>query len=201
MDYNDGGGGSSTGGSAAVGGGEVTSQSGGGFGGHGGPLTIADLKFNVKLNDLKDLMQKKGHEALEQINRDFGGLEGLARRLDTSLTSGIDDKPEKIAQRVSLYGRNDIPPKKVLLITFNPTNEDIFGFLLFKMSQKCLFYLYICTHLDNVIIKVRLFTLPNLSPRFSFFSCLRCDFVGRKMEIIIFLILDTLCFNFTIIRH
>lgn len=168
MDYNDGGGGSSTGGSAAVGGGEVTSQSGGGFGGHGGPLTIADLKFNVKLNDLKDLMQKKGHEALEQINRDFGGLEGLARRLDTSLTSGIDDKPEKIAQRVSLYGRNDIPPKKVLLIAFNPKNAVIFGFLLFKMSQKCLFYLYICTHLDiKVRIRVRLFTLSNLSPRFS----------------------------------
>jgi hypothetical protein len=168
VDYNDGGGGSSTGGSAAVGGGEVTSQSGGGFGGHGGPLTIADLKFNVKLNDLKDLMQKKGHEALEQINRDFGGLEGLARRLDTSLTSGIDDKPEKIAQRVSLYGRNDIPPKKVLLIAFNPKNAVIFGFLLFKMSQKGLFYLYICTHLDiKVRIRVRLFTLSNLSPRFS----------------------------------
>lgn len=149
----------------------MTSQSGG-FGGHGGPLTIADLKFKVKLNDLKDLMQKKGHEALEQINRDFGGLEGLARRLDTSLTSGIDDKPEKIAQRVSLYGRNDIPPKKVLLITFNPTNAVIFGFLLFEMSQKFLFYLYIYIYMHTFRykrykIRVRLFTLSNLSPRFS----------------------------------
>lgn len=146
MDYNDGGGGSSTGGSGAVGGGEVTSQSGG-FGGHGGPLTIADLKFNVKLNDLKDLMQKKGHEALEQINRNFGGLEGLARRLDTNLTSGIDDKPEKIAQRVSLYGRNDIPPKKVLLITRLILQMRLFLVFYYLKCHKNFYFIYIYMHI------------------------------------------------------
>jgi Ca2+ transporting ATPase len=78
---------------------------------NGSPLTINDLKFNVKLNELKELMQLKGEEAVEKLNSRHGGLSGLAAELNTNLTTGIDDSEEKLKRRVEAFGRNQIPPK------------------------------------------------------------------------------------------
>lgn len=73
---------------------------------------MKDLKFSVKLNELKDLMQKKGHEATEKLEADHGSVEQLARKLNTNLTNGISEDSAEISKRISLYGRNEIPPKK-----------------------------------------------------------------------------------------
>lgn len=109
---------------------------GGGGGGGGGPLTVSDLKFSVKLNELKDLMQLKGTDAANRLNTSHGGLEGLAAKLGTSLLTGLDDSPPSIEKRVNVYGRNEIPPK---------APKSIFRLALEALQDTTLVMLMICS--------------------------------------------------------
>lgn len=100
--------------------------SGASGGGGRGPLTINDLKFSAKLSDLKELMQKKGQEALEKLESDHVSLENLARKLNTNLTNGINENAAEISQRIGLYGRNEIPPKKaksIFMLAFEAAQD------------------------------------------------------------------------------
>lgn len=76
-----------------------------------GPLRAENLKFSVKVEELKELMQLKGVEATDKLNNNLGGTEGLAARLNTDLASGLTEDANDLKNRVDLYGKNEIPPK------------------------------------------------------------------------------------------
>lgn len=76
-----------------------------------GPLTVNDLQFDVKVSQLKDLMQLKGTEAVTFINDNFQGIDGLLQRLKTNPLTGLSGNAEDLEKRVKLYGKNEIPPK------------------------------------------------------------------------------------------
>lgn len=43
-------------------------------------------------------------------NSDYGGTEGLCRRLKTNPNQGIPQSEEELERRRAVYGRNEIPP-------------------------------------------------------------------------------------------
>ena len=94
--------------------------------GNGGPITLEKLKFSVKLDELKDLMQLKPEEAKSDLSNKFGGTSGLATRLCTDLQRGITGDKVDIAQRVRLYGKNEIPrkpPKSFFRLAFDAVKD------------------------------------------------------------------------------
>ncbi|CAF0846707.1 unnamed protein product [Brachionus calyciflorus] len=76
-----------------------------------GAIDTNNFEFNIKVNDLKDLIQLKGPEATERIRLKFGDAENLAQNLHTDILNGLNDKPEQLKKRVRVYGKNEIPPK------------------------------------------------------------------------------------------
>jgi Ca2+ transporting ATPase len=81
-----------------------------------GILTANDLEFGMSLDELKQLMEMKGNELRDRINKDLGGVEGLANRLKTNVQTGIEGTKEEIQKRVKKFGRNEIPPKRAKTI-------------------------------------------------------------------------------------
>jgi len=75
-------------------------------------LTVNELEFGMSLDELKKLMELKGNELKDRINKDLGGVEGLASQLKTNVQTGIEGTKEEIQKRVKTFGRNEIPPKK-----------------------------------------------------------------------------------------
>jgi P-type Ca2+ transporter type 2B len=67
--------------------------------------------FNIKLSELKELMQLRSNEMKEKLNECFGGVQGLADKLNTSTLNGIRGDNEDISKRERTFGRNEIPPK------------------------------------------------------------------------------------------
>ncbi|XP_062855521.1 plasma membrane calcium-transporting ATPase 3a isoform X2 [Trichomycterus rosablanca] len=68
--------------------------------------------FAVSLEELTDLMELRGAEALQKIQESFGDTEGLCHRLKTSPTDGLWDIPADLERRRQIFGQNFIPPKK-----------------------------------------------------------------------------------------
>jgi Ca2+ transporting ATPase len=103
---------------------------------HKGPITMDKLEFKVKLDDLKDLMQLKGVDAVEKIEKKFNGIESLAVQLHTDLQTGLNEQHvEQMEKRVQTYGINEIPKTK---------SKSIFH-LLFRATQDAtLIMLMIC---------------------------------------------------------
>ena len=83
----------------------TTSKNGGNL------ITMSQLKFNVNVSDLKELMELKGVEAKEKLEERFGSAELLASQLKTDIQNGISATKEDLDMRVKLYGKNEIPPK------------------------------------------------------------------------------------------
>lgn len=78
----------------------------------GGPITAEHLKFDVTLDDLKELMQLKDKEAVDVVAERYESVDKLATKgLDSDLVTGIKGDEADIAKRIELYGRNEIPPK------------------------------------------------------------------------------------------
>jgi Ca2+ transporting ATPase len=77
----------------------------------GNAITMSQLKFNVNVSDLKELMELKGVEAKEKLEERFGSVELLASQLKTDIQNGISATKEDLDMRVKLYGKNEIPPK------------------------------------------------------------------------------------------
>ena len=66
-------------------------------------------KLVFKCSELKSLMQLKSEEAVAKLNEAFGGIQGLAAKLKTSLNDGLDGRD--LSERVNAFGKNEIPPK------------------------------------------------------------------------------------------
>ena len=79
--------------------------------GGNGVITMSQLKFNVNVADLKELMELKGVEAKEKLDQCFGGINALASKLKTDIQTGISGNKEDCDMRVKFFGKNEIPPK------------------------------------------------------------------------------------------
>ncbi|XP_029682230.1 plasma membrane calcium-transporting ATPase 2 isoform X3 [Takifugu rubripes] len=62
--------------------------------------------------ELRSLMELRGTEAVVKLQEDYGGVEGLCKRLKTSPTEGLAGTQSDLDKRKEIYGKNLIPPKK-----------------------------------------------------------------------------------------
>uniref|UniRef100_A0A8C8C3G1 Calcium-transporting ATPase n=2 Tax=Oncorhynchus tshawytscha TaxID=74940 RepID=A0A8C8C3G1_ONCTS len=68
--------------------------------------------FGATLEDLRDLMELRGAEAIQKIQENYTDTEGLCQRLKTSPADGLSDNPSDLEKRGQVFGQNFIPPKK-----------------------------------------------------------------------------------------
>ncbi|CAJ1050462.1 plasma membrane calcium-transporting ATPase 2 isoform X4 [Xyrichtys novacula] len=68
--------------------------------------------FGCSVMELRSLMELRGTEAVVKLQEDYGGVEGLCKRLKTSPTEGLAGAQTDLDKRKELYGKNLIPPKK-----------------------------------------------------------------------------------------
>ncbi|TTJ85389.1 Plasma membrane calcium-transporting ATPase 2 [Bagarius yarrelli] len=68
--------------------------------------------FGVALEELRNLMELRGAEAVQKLQESYGDIEGLCHRLKTSPTDGLRDVPADLERRRLVFGQNFIPPKK-----------------------------------------------------------------------------------------
>uniref|UniRef100_A0A6G1SG14 Calcium-transporting ATPase n=1 Tax=Aceria tosichella TaxID=561515 RepID=A0A6G1SG14_9ACAR len=76
----------------------------GSTGQHGGQMPT--------LAQLRELMDRKGQEAVKYIKEQYGDSKQLCHLLKTSPTEGLRGDAEDLQQRCQLYGVNSIPPSK-----------------------------------------------------------------------------------------
>uniref|UniRef100_A0A7E4UN35 Calcium-transporting ATPase n=1 Tax=Panagrellus redivivus TaxID=6233 RepID=A0A7E4UN35_PANRE len=55
-------------------------------------------------------MLARKHEGREQIDADYGSVEGLCAKLRTDPSTGIPNNPEELERRRAVFGANEIPP-------------------------------------------------------------------------------------------
>jgi len=68
-------------------------------------------KFGCTLQELREMMEVRGHEAYNKLQNDYGGVLELCKRLYTSPNEGSSGSPADIQRRVDVFGSNVIPPK------------------------------------------------------------------------------------------
>ncbi|CAM9967419.1 unnamed protein product [Lampetra fluviatilis] len=68
--------------------------------------------FGCSLQELRDLMEVRGTEAIAKVAEAYGGVHGLCHRLGTSPTDGLSGSQADLEQRRAVFGANLIPPKK-----------------------------------------------------------------------------------------
>ncbi|XP_060914626.1 plasma membrane calcium-transporting ATPase 3b isoform X2 [Labrus mixtus] len=68
--------------------------------------------FGVTVEELRDLMELRGADAIQKIQENYGDSEGLCQRLQSSTTEGLSGDPADLERRCQKYGQNFIPPKK-----------------------------------------------------------------------------------------
>uniref|UniRef100_A0A673A3U1 Calcium-transporting ATPase n=1 Tax=Sphaeramia orbicularis TaxID=375764 RepID=A0A673A3U1_9TELE len=68
--------------------------------------------FGCSLMELRSFMELRGTEAVVKSQEDYGGVEGLCKRLKTSPTEGLAGTQADLEKRREIFGKNLIPPKK-----------------------------------------------------------------------------------------
>ncbi|KAG7236324.1 hypothetical protein INR49_001129, partial [Caranx melampygus] len=74
--------------------------------------TYHTAEFGCSLMDLRSLRVFRGPDAKANLEKSYGGVNGLCERLRTSPVEGLDGNLEDIARRKKEFGQNVIPPKK-----------------------------------------------------------------------------------------
>ncbi|XP_063319668.1 plasma membrane calcium-transporting ATPase 3b isoform X1 [Pelmatolapia mariae] len=85
---------------------------GGGGGGGRADGSHAGGDFGVTVQELRELMELRGADALQKIQDSYGDTEGLCRRLQSNTTDGLSGEPADLERRCQTFGQNFIPPKK-----------------------------------------------------------------------------------------
>ncbi|XP_074592985.1 plasma membrane calcium-transporting ATPase 2-like isoform X6 [Brevipalpus obovatus] len=75
------------------------------------PQAAAEHNFGVPLSSLRELMDLRGPDAVNKINKDFGGVGGLCQALRTSPNEGLSGDTKDLDTRRTAFGANLIPPK------------------------------------------------------------------------------------------
>ncbi|XP_034151824.1 plasma membrane calcium-transporting ATPase 3b isoform X1 [Esox lucius] len=83
-----------------------------GGGGKGESNHAAGGEFGATLEELRELMELRGGEAIQKIEELYGDTEGLASRLLTNTTDGLSGDQAELDRRIEAFGQNFIPPKK-----------------------------------------------------------------------------------------
>ncbi|CAL8338670.1 unnamed protein product [Lota lota] len=68
--------------------------------------------FGCSVAELRSLMEQRASEAVARVQEEYGGVEGLCSRLNTSPTEGLTSSQADLDKRREVYGENTIPPKK-----------------------------------------------------------------------------------------
>ncbi|XP_063063782.1 plasma membrane calcium-transporting ATPase 3b [Engraulis encrasicolus] len=83
---------------------------GGSVGGAEANHTTGD--FGVSLEELRNLMELRGPEALQKIQECYEDTDGLCQRLKSNTSEGLSGNPADLQKRYDAFGQNFIPPKK-----------------------------------------------------------------------------------------
>ncbi|XP_071510337.1 plasma membrane calcium-transporting ATPase 4-like isoform X2 [Diadema antillarum] len=70
-----------------------------------------DGTFGVTVEELRQLMELRKGEAINEINAKYGDVMGLCSKLKTSATHGINGLQFDVQRRRETFGKNLIPPK------------------------------------------------------------------------------------------
>uniref|UniRef100_A0A673XYA5 P-type Ca(2+) transporter n=1 Tax=Salmo trutta TaxID=8032 RepID=A0A673XYA5_SALTR len=68
--------------------------------------------FGVTVEELRDLMELRGGEAIQKIQEAYGDSEGLATKLLTNTIDGLSGDQADLDRRSKSFGQNFIPPKQ-----------------------------------------------------------------------------------------
>ena len=68
-------------------------------------------KYQVNVQQLGELMESRGAEAIAKIKGQFRDVHGLCRALSTSPNDGLSGESKDLEERQNLFGANVIPPK------------------------------------------------------------------------------------------
>ncbi|XP_065297279.1 plasma membrane calcium-transporting ATPase 2 isoform X7 [Dermacentor albipictus] len=68
-------------------------------------------QYGVTLQQLRELMETRGQEAIQRIQEEYGGIQDLCRKLYTSPTDGLSGSAADLEHRRATFGANSIPPK------------------------------------------------------------------------------------------
>ncbi|XP_050026488.1 plasma membrane calcium-transporting ATPase 2 isoform X2 [Dermacentor andersoni] len=68
-------------------------------------------QYGVTLQQLRELMETRGQEAIQRIQEEYGGIQDLCRKLYTSPTDGLSGSVADLEHRRATFGANSIPPK------------------------------------------------------------------------------------------
>uniref|UniRef100_A0A8C9SR15 Calcium-transporting ATPase n=1 Tax=Scleropages formosus TaxID=113540 RepID=A0A8C9SR15_SCLFO len=68
--------------------------------------------YGVTLEELRDLMELRGADAIQKVQENYGDTEGLCQRLKSSTNEGLSGNPADLERRRQAFGQNFIPPKK-----------------------------------------------------------------------------------------
>ncbi|KAM3726764.1 Plasma membrane calcium-transporting ATPase [Dirofilaria immitis] len=71
---------------------------------------MTSSEFGCTLSELRALMDLRGAEALAQVHKKFGGIEGLCAKLKTDSVNGLSSEKSSLEERRRIFGRNEIPP-------------------------------------------------------------------------------------------
>lgn len=66
--------------------------------------------YGCSVEELRTLMEFRGIEACEKIEADYGGIDGLCRRLKTDPANGLPQDKDELDRRRAVFGANEIPP-------------------------------------------------------------------------------------------
>lgn len=73
---------------------------------------VGGTDFGCTVEELKTLMEHRGHEAHQKIQNDYGGVFELCKRLKTSPNEGLSTTNQAdLTRRQEVFGSNVIPPK------------------------------------------------------------------------------------------
>lgn len=70
-----------------------------------------DDPFGITLMDLRELMERRGGDAITTLEP-MGGVAEICKKLKVSPNSGLTGDHADLARRQQVYGKNVIPPKK-----------------------------------------------------------------------------------------
>lgn len=76
------------------------------------PRRLVAADFGVTVLELRNLMELRKTDAVQQIHESYGGIQELCERLKTSPTYGIFGSQAELDLRQTVFGKNFIPPKK-----------------------------------------------------------------------------------------
>jgi Ca2+ transporting ATPase len=96
---------------------------------------MSELVFDLTTNELRDLMQMKVEEFKQKVTHVYGGSRGVAKKLKTNTTNGLQNNPDEMNKRQEVFGKNEIPPKPP---------KSIFRLAFEAFQDKILILLMIC---------------------------------------------------------